>query len=177
MMSPWERQYLLVFGPTLFSVQVLASSACPDCTLLIMSRSLTIGIDVPPVKNVRTCSGSLNCSGLSLSMVLINCLNTVGMGLTSLSADGGGERFRGFCKVNPDLLHQSARGEPLLETYALSLALATIPVVLLWSSSTRSGGSRHMKWNDLGHPSQHRNRPIPRHAEQKSWFGCCHQSV
>jgi hypothetical protein len=29
-----------------------------------------------------------------------------------------------------------------------------------------------MKWKDRGHPSQHKNRPIPRHAEQKSWLGC-----
>lgn len=40
------------------------------------------------------------------------------------------------------------------------------------SSSMRNGGSRHMKWNDRGQPSQQRNLPIPRHAEQKSWFGC-----
>ncbi len=34
----------------------------------------------------------------------------------------------------------------------------------------RSGGSRHMKWNERGHPSQHRKRPMPRHALQKSWL-------
>jgi len=28
-----------------------------------------------------------------------------------------------------------------------------------------------MKWNDLGHPSQHRKRPIPLQAEQKSLLG------
>ena len=39
------------------------------------------------------------------------------------------------------------------------------------SSSIRNGGSRHMKWNDLGQPSQHRNLPMPRHDEQKSWLG------
>jgi hypothetical protein len=39
------------------------------------------------------------------------------------------------------------------------------------NSSTRNGGSKHMKWNERGQPSQHRNRPIPRHDEQKSWLG------
>lgn len=52
--------------------------------------------DLPPVKKVRTCSGSLYCSGFSLSIVLINCLKTRGIGLISLPAEGGGERFRGF---------------------------------------------------------------------------------
>lgn len=38
------------------------------------------------------------------------------------------------------------------------------------SSSILSGGSRHIKWKLRGHPSQHKNLPIPRQLEQKSWL-------